>query len=283
MHRCKSRSSFLLSLLHSPLSRAPSFPHRLLPRRLLQHRPRGPGAARGLRPVTAEFLAFSRARGNDLSTPHPEFGFARLKAGDRWCLCAARWVEALEAGVAPKAALGATHRSVFRLVPLEVLKAHALPGRAATSRSRRTPPGGGHLGVGVAQPKRVDHVYCPGSWSWPQSAARTAPRAKSMRSVATCFRTTRSPGPAKITSCSPTTSPPRRLAKPMARPPRARHPVAAALGDVGEVDPPPGRRRLPDISAVPDGASTFAPWCISTISTSYPGPTTDATRRTRTV
>ena len=82
--------------------------------------------------MTAEFLAFSRARGNDLSTPRPEFGFAGLKAGDRWCLCAARWVEALEAGVAPKVALGATHRSVLRLVPLEVLKAHALPGRAAT-------------------------------------------------------------------------------------------------------------------------------------------------------
>ena len=82
--------------------------------------------------MTAEFLAFSRARGNDLSTPRPEFGFAGLRPGDRWCLCAARWVEALEAGVAPKVVLASTHRSVLKLVSLEVLKAHALPGRAPT-------------------------------------------------------------------------------------------------------------------------------------------------------
>jgi uncharacterized protein (DUF2237 family) len=80
--------------------------------------------------MTAEFLAFSRARGNDLSTPRPEFGFPGLRPGDRWCLCAARWVEALEAGAAPKVVLASTHRSVLRLVPLEVLQAHALPGRA---------------------------------------------------------------------------------------------------------------------------------------------------------
>ena len=79
--------------------------------------------------MTAEFLAFSRARGNDLSTPRPEFGFPGLRPGDRWCLCAARWVEALEAGAAPKVVLASTHRSVLRLVPLEVLQAHALPGR----------------------------------------------------------------------------------------------------------------------------------------------------------
>jgi uncharacterized protein (DUF2237 family) len=79
--------------------------------------------------MTAEFLAFSRSRGNDLSTPRPELGFAGLQPGDRWCLCAARWVEALEAGQAPKVVLASTHRSVLRLVPLEVLKSHALPGR----------------------------------------------------------------------------------------------------------------------------------------------------------
>jgi uncharacterized protein (DUF2237 family) len=82
--------------------------------------------------MTAEFLAFSRTRGNDLSTPRPEFGFAGLKPGDRWCLCAARWVEAWQAGAAPKVVLASTHRSVLKLVPLEVLKAHALPGREPT-------------------------------------------------------------------------------------------------------------------------------------------------------
>jgi uncharacterized protein (DUF2237 family) len=81
--------------------------------------------------VTAEFLAFSRGRGNDLSTPRPEFGFPGLNPGDRWCLCAARWVEALSAGMAPKVVLASTHRSVLELVPLEVLKAHAMPGKAA--------------------------------------------------------------------------------------------------------------------------------------------------------
>jgi uncharacterized protein (DUF2237 family) len=79
--------------------------------------------------MTAEFLAFSRARGNDLSTPRPELGFPGLQPGDRWCLCAARWVEALEAGAAPRVVLASTHLSVLRLVPLEVLQAHALPGR----------------------------------------------------------------------------------------------------------------------------------------------------------
>ena len=80
--------------------------------------------------MTAEFLAFSRARGNDLSTPRPEYGFPGLRPGDRWCLCAARWREAWEAGAAPKVVLASTHRSVLRLVTLEVLQAHALPGRA---------------------------------------------------------------------------------------------------------------------------------------------------------
>ena len=79
--------------------------------------------------VTEEFLVFSRRRGNDLSTPHPEFGFPGLRPGDRWCLCALRWREAWEAGVAPKVILASTHRSVLRIVPLEVLKEHAMPGR----------------------------------------------------------------------------------------------------------------------------------------------------------
>jgi uncharacterized protein len=79
--------------------------------------------------ITEEFLAFSRRCGNDLSTPRPEYGFPGLRAGDRWCLCAARWVEALEAGAAPKVILASTHRTTLTIVPLDVLRAHAMPGR----------------------------------------------------------------------------------------------------------------------------------------------------------
>jgi uncharacterized protein (DUF2237 family) len=68
--------------------------------------------------VTEEFLAFSAAHGNDLSTPHPEIGFAGLQPGDRWCLCASRWVEALEAGVAPPVVLDATHGRTLEWVDL---------------------------------------------------------------------------------------------------------------------------------------------------------------------
>ncbi len=77
--------------------------------------------------VTAEFLEFSRARGNDLSTPRPEFGFPGLKPGDRWCVCAARWQEALESNVAPPVVLQSTEESALRLIRLTDLKAHALP------------------------------------------------------------------------------------------------------------------------------------------------------------
>jgi uncharacterized protein (DUF2237 family) len=76
--------------------------------------------------VTADFLEFSRSRGNDLSTPHPEFGFPGLKPGDQWCLCAARWQEALEAGAAPRVVLQATHAAALRVVKLADLKKHAL-------------------------------------------------------------------------------------------------------------------------------------------------------------
>lgn len=75
--------------------------------------------------VTAEFLAFSKQRGNDLSTPRPEFGFPGLEPGDRWCLCALRWKEAFDAGCAPRVALQATNAKTLQLVPLEALKAHA--------------------------------------------------------------------------------------------------------------------------------------------------------------
>ncbi|MEO8713997.1 MAG: DUF2237 domain-containing protein [Acetobacteraceae bacterium] len=78
--------------------------------------------------VTAAFLAFSKARGNDLSTPHPEFGFAGLKPGDRWCLCAARWAEALEAGKAPRVVLRATEISALDDCALADLRAHAAEG-----------------------------------------------------------------------------------------------------------------------------------------------------------
>ena len=76
--------------------------------------------------VTAEFLAFSRARGNDLATPRPEFGFVGLRPGDRWCLCAPRWKEALDAGAAPPLVLEATHEETLAIVTLGVLKDHAV-------------------------------------------------------------------------------------------------------------------------------------------------------------
>ena len=76
--------------------------------------------------VTAEFLAFSRARGNDLSTPSPQHGFPGLQPGDRWCLCAGRWKEALDAGVAPPVFLQATHEEALAVVPLAVLKRYAI-------------------------------------------------------------------------------------------------------------------------------------------------------------
>jgi uncharacterized protein (DUF2237 family) len=76
--------------------------------------------------MTAEFLAFSRSRGNDLSTPRPEFGFPGLKAGDRWCLCAPRWQEALGAGHAPRVVLQATERGALDYCELPDLKRHAV-------------------------------------------------------------------------------------------------------------------------------------------------------------
>jgi len=76
--------------------------------------------------VTAEFLKFSKATGNDLSTPAPQFGFAGLQPGDRWCVCAARWKEALDAGQAAPVDLEATHESALQFMSLEELKAHAI-------------------------------------------------------------------------------------------------------------------------------------------------------------
>ena len=76
--------------------------------------------------MSAEFLALSKYLGNDLSTPRPEFGFAGLKPGDNWCLCAARWLQAHEEGAPPKLRLAATHQATLDIVPLELLGAHAL-------------------------------------------------------------------------------------------------------------------------------------------------------------
>ena len=77
--------------------------------------------------MTAEFLAYSKYVGNDLSTPQPAFGFAGLKPGDHWCLCASRFLQAHDEGCAPKVNLHATHVKALDIVPLEVLKEHALP------------------------------------------------------------------------------------------------------------------------------------------------------------
>ena len=71
--------------------------------------------------MTEEFLEFSRQAGNDLSTPRPEWGFEGLQPGDRWCLCAPRWLEAHEAGMAPEVVLGATHACALEVVPIEAL------------------------------------------------------------------------------------------------------------------------------------------------------------------
>ena len=78
--------------------------------------------------VTAEFLDFSAARGNDLVTPQPRHRFAGLKQGDRWCLCALRWREALEAGLAPPVILESTHQKALEFVTLEQLQKHRLQG-----------------------------------------------------------------------------------------------------------------------------------------------------------
>ena len=74
--------------------------------------------------MTAEFLEFSKLSGNDLSTPRPEWGFAGLQPGDRWCVCATRWLEAYRAGVPAPVILGATHERALEVVPIEALMAH---------------------------------------------------------------------------------------------------------------------------------------------------------------
>ena len=76
--------------------------------------------------MTEEFLAFSKKQGNDLTTPKPEFGFEGLNPGDKWCLCATRWLEAQNEGCAPKVSLASTHKSALDIIPIELLKKNAL-------------------------------------------------------------------------------------------------------------------------------------------------------------
>jgi uncharacterized protein (DUF2237 family) len=76
--------------------------------------------------ASVEFLEFSRFRGNDLSTPVPAFNFSGIKPGNSWCLCAARWLEAHEAGMAPKIHLTRTHQKALEIVPMELLKKYAV-------------------------------------------------------------------------------------------------------------------------------------------------------------
>lgn len=76
--------------------------------------------------MTTEFLEFSKSSGNDLSTPRPEFGFGGLQSGDKWCLCASRFVQAYEAGQSPRVSLRATHQNALEIVPMEILRERAL-------------------------------------------------------------------------------------------------------------------------------------------------------------
>ena len=78
------------------------------------------------RRMTAEFLAYSQTMGNDLSTPRPDLGFPGLRPGDRWCVCAPRWKEALDAGAAPQVVLESTHEETLAIVPLGILKDYAV-------------------------------------------------------------------------------------------------------------------------------------------------------------
>ena len=77
--------------------------------------------------MTSEFLAFSKYLGNDLNTPRPAFGFAGLKTGDRWCLCAGRFFQAHQEGCAPQVQLAATHQKALDIVPIEILQLYAAP------------------------------------------------------------------------------------------------------------------------------------------------------------
>lgn len=83
--------------------------------------------------MTADFLSYSLSRGNDLITPRPEWRFVGLRPGDRWCLCAERWLEAYRANVAPPVVLEATHEAALESIPLELLQSFAIDGDASAS------------------------------------------------------------------------------------------------------------------------------------------------------
>jgi hypothetical protein len=87
--------------------------------------------------LSEEFLEFSRRAGNDLSTPQPQSGFPGLRAGERWCLCASRWLEAHDAGCAPPVLLAATHERALELIPIELLLECAVEPDAAADREGR--------------------------------------------------------------------------------------------------------------------------------------------------
>ncbi|WP_343852415.1 DUF2237 domain-containing protein [Algoriphagus jejuensis] len=76
--------------------------------------------------LTTQFLVFSKSRGNDLSTPRPEFDFPGLRPGDRWCLCATRWMEAYQSGCAPRVFLEATHEASLEIIPMDLLISSAI-------------------------------------------------------------------------------------------------------------------------------------------------------------
>ncbi|MEM9766524.1 MAG: DUF2237 domain-containing protein [Cyanobacteria bacterium P01_D01_bin.71] len=82
--------------------------------------------------LTEEFLSYTKAQGNDLSTPLPMYNFPGLKPGDRWCLCASRWKEAYDDGMAPPVVLAATHEAALKVVALEILQQHAVGQEAAS-------------------------------------------------------------------------------------------------------------------------------------------------------
>jgi uncharacterized protein len=88
--------------------------------------------------LTAEFLEFSRRAGNDLSTPRPEWGFPGLRPGERWCVCASRWLEAHEAGCAPPVLLAATHERALELIAIETLLAAAVEPESTEAQGRGT-------------------------------------------------------------------------------------------------------------------------------------------------
>ncbi|KAA0172022.1 hypothetical protein FNF28_00339 [Cafeteria roenbergensis] len=115
-----------LSVLGQPLQRCPG-PHRsgFYRSGFCMTGPDDTGSHVVAAVMTEEFLEFTKARGNDLSTPRPEWGFPGLKPGDGWCLCASRWAEAERAGVAPLVALGSTHANALKTVPLDTLRAHS--------------------------------------------------------------------------------------------------------------------------------------------------------------